>query len=367
MLFNLEATLFVLCASRLIHGCFFLGIVLTHYFMNVAVASPPYTTHTQYLRKSCPAVYPEELASSLPDWPSEPTIGCSGSSGMTTCIRNLIGTIGYLDAGHGISAGLTEVELQNEAETLQTSQAAAAKGGIEAAEGDALPDSPTDDFSQVSLLNQPGEFTWPIVQMTYIYVRKDLTTLGVEPNEQSLTVAFLKSLYDPDYDTPCIDDFGFTRVSAATRQFALDAIDTLIVNDNATEWIFEDSTTKKIIGAGDFVISKKRNNFLAVSADSLTNMAEDMQEQVTVMRQQVFEANEQILMLEAQVKDIDIDSLQGGREYTDDDDKQLKVALALSSISFILWTMAAAMWLIGLSRKTGGGGGAQEKTNDIMI
>jgi hypothetical protein len=307
---------------------------------------------TQYLRKSCPNSYPEELASSLPDWPAEPTIGCDGSAGMTTCIRSLIGTVGYLDAGHGISAGLTEVELQNEAKTVQSSQEAATKGGIEAAEGDSLPNDPTADFSEVSLLDQPGEFTWPIVQMTFIYVRKDLTFIE-NANEQSLLVAFLKSLYNDDYSGPCYDEFGFTRVSSATRQFALDAIDSLIISDNATEWIFEGDDTMKITGAGNFVLSKKRNNFLAVSTNSLTTEAEDVQEQLMRITDELYNSGEEILKLEAGLKDAEA---AVSREYTDTDDMQLKAALTLSSLSFLLWILTASMWLVGLCRKKSGGG-----------
>jgi hypothetical protein len=309
------------------------------------------------LRKSCPASYPEELASSLPDWPAEPTIGCSGSAGMTTCIRSLIGTVGYLDAGHGISAGLTEVELQNESKTVQSSQEASRKGGIEAAEGDVLPADPTDDFSDVSLLDQPGQFTWPIVQMTFIYVKKDITSLH-EPNEQSLLVAFLKSLYDNDYSSDCYDQFGFTKVSEKTKQYALDAIDSMILNETATEWIFEGDETLKITGAADFVISKKRNNFLAVSTDSLTIEAEDVQEQLFVINSQLADSGEEILKVQAGLKDAEA---AVSREFTDEDDMQLKAALALGSISFVLWMLSAMAWVVSFCRKKGGNG----KTNGM--
>jgi hypothetical protein len=275
----------------------------------------------------------------LPEWPAEPTIGCDGSAGMTTCIRNLIGTIGYIDAGHGISAGLTEVELQNESKTVQSSQEAATKKGIEAAEGDVLPTDPTADFSEVSLLDQPGEFTWPIVQMTFIYIKKDISSLH-QPNEQSLLVAFLKSLYNDDYSSPCYDEFGFTRVSEATKQYALKAIDSLILSENATEWIFEGDTTMKITGAADFVISKKRNNFLAVTTESLTIEAEDVQEQLMVINTRLANSGQ-----------------------TDTQDMQLKAALALGSISFVLWLLTAMAWVVSFCRKKG----VSNKTNDMQI
>lgn len=264
---------------------------------------------------------------------------------MTTCIRSLIGTIGYLDAGHGISAGLTEVELQNESKTVQSSQEASLKGGIEAAEGDVLPANPTDDFSEVSLLDQKGTFVWPIVQMTYIYVKKDISSLH-EPNEQSLLVAFLKSLYDIDYSSDCYDEFGFTKVSEATKQYALDAIDSMVLNETATEWIFEGDETMKITGAADFVISKKRNNFLAVSTNTLTIEAEDVQEKLMLISSQLADSDEELLKVQAGF---------------DDDDTQLKAALALGSISFVLWVLSAMAWVVSMCRKKSG----IEKTNGM--
>jgi hypothetical protein len=308
------------------------------------------TSHTQYLRKACPGSWPEALTGSKPDWPAEPTIGCQGSSGVTTCIRKKVGTIGYLDAGHGISAGLDEIQLQNEAKTVQNSQDASAKGGIEAAEGDSLPNDPTDDISSVSLLDQPGEFTWPIVQMSYIYVRKDLTYME-EPNEQSLLVAFLKAVYDDDYSSDCYKNFGFTRVSEATRTYALNAIDSLIVNDTAAEWIFE-SDTLPYEGAGNFVISTKRNNFLAVSTSSLTDMTADIEEDITSLNKQLLDAGEEILKLEAELKDFAA-LAAGNNEFTDDDAMQLKAALAMSSVSFILTLVGLVAWTVGSCRGLG--------------
>ena len=35
------------------------------------------------------------------------------------------------------------------------------------------PSDPTDDFSAVSLLDQPGERTWPISSMPFMFVRTD--------------------------------------------------------------------------------------------------------------------------------------------------------------------------------------------------
>ena len=38
-----------------------------------------------------------------------------------------------------------------------------------------MPDDPAADFSEVSLHNMPGETTWPIVAISYMYIREDQT------------------------------------------------------------------------------------------------------------------------------------------------------------------------------------------------
>lgn len=88
------------------------------------------------------------------DWSTD-TLECEGSGGVTDCIREQPGTIGYIDAGHGHNAGLEEVYLENKAGTKLTTITARNRGGIAGAADvpDLLPPSATDDFSEVSLIN----------------------------------------------------------------------------------------------------------------------------------------------------------------------------------------------------------------------
>jgi ABC-type phosphate transport system substrate-binding protein len=55
-----------------------------------------------------------------------------------------------------------------------------------------------------------GQNTWPIVAMTYIYVKKDLTFIS-DPASQSLVKAFLEAVYSDEYITQCEEEFGFVR------------------------------------------------------------------------------------------------------------------------------------------------------------
>ena len=107
---------------------------------------------TQYLRQTCPEEWPEDMVGKEIEWP-EDTQGCEGSGGMTACIRDTEGTIGYIDAGHGHDEDLQEIELQNADGNYLSSKEAKAKGGIGAAAG-AVPTSADQDFGGVNLLNR---------------------------------------------------------------------------------------------------------------------------------------------------------------------------------------------------------------------
>lgn len=293
----------------------------------------------QYFNTVCPDDWTAEATGSKPTWPvARDAMECVGSGGMTDCIRNSIGAIGYVDAGFGLSAGLVEVRLQNKDETFLTSETASNKGGISAAVGEGvLPEIPSDDFSAVSLVNKPGENTWPIVQMTFIYVRKSLL-YKTDPDEQGLLVAFLKALYDSEYSGKCYDDFGFTALSESQRQYALSAIETLIVSTEATVWTFE-TDTDLIDGAGEYVISGKRNNYLAVQEDDLEVQTLAMQRDIEILKNDLFDATEIIFKLEASAS-----------TSTETDDMQLKAALAMSSISFVFVMVALLVHAVGLCR-----------------
>ena len=86
-------------------------------------------------------------------WPSD-TMECEGSGGMTSCIRDNEGAIGYIDAGHGHEEGLVEIELQNADGTFLSSKRAGEEGGIGGAAKVGVPASADEDFSGVKLLNQ---------------------------------------------------------------------------------------------------------------------------------------------------------------------------------------------------------------------
>ena len=78
---------------------------------------------------------------------------------MTNCIRDIPGTIGYIDSGHGHDEGLVEIELQNADGFFLSSREAASRGGIGAAAA-AIPSSADADFGSVNLINRVSFCCW---------------------------------------------------------------------------------------------------------------------------------------------------------------------------------------------------------------
>jgi ABC-type phosphate transport system substrate-binding protein len=107
---------------------------------------------TKFLRTACPGSWDADMVGSKITWPAD-TEECEGSGGMTDCILEQEGTIGYIDSGHGHSEGLTEIELKNKDGNYLNSKEAAILGGIISALIDAgIPDSLDSNFGEVDLL-----------------------------------------------------------------------------------------------------------------------------------------------------------------------------------------------------------------------
>jgi hypothetical protein len=308
---------------------------------------------------------PDSLTGEFPVWPtsSDTFLNCSGSAGVTTCIEENVGAIGYIDSGHGVTAGLSEVRLRNAISGQFFSSPEATI--LEALTTDVFPDSPTDDFSAVSFLNGPGSSTWPLVLMTYLYVRTDLPAFMDSADEQALLVAFLRTFFLDDYITPCEELFGFTVMNSipAMKEYATAAIDLVeaSVSPNATKFTFE-SKTNVIGGAGPYVVSGKRKEIIDVNLNDLTSTVTDLQTQVVDIMAVaglgeggVFTG--QLAQIQSEIDDlrVDVDELlnrlnTAGVESTlqssnSNDDSQIKAALVLSSLSFVVCCVGVAAYV----------------------
>ena len=141
----------MLCPTLLIPRLTFYIPLITHH-------SPSPLPHSlspshQYLNVGCESEWKKSMVGKEVDWPSD-TMLCEGSGGMTSCIRDNEGAIGYIDAGHGHEEGLVEIELQNADGAFLSSKRAGEEGGIGGAAKVGVPASADEDFSGVKLLNQ---------------------------------------------------------------------------------------------------------------------------------------------------------------------------------------------------------------------
>lgn len=240
-----------------------------------------------YLHEACPEEWASDLVGNFIQWP-EGTVACEGSDGMANCLRDIPGAIGYIDASRGHDErGLREIMLQNRAGTFLTSLQASVQGGIgDAALSGSVPSSAEDDFSAVSFINQPGMYTWPLVGTSFAYARLDGTYVGA-PEERSLLIAFLRSLYDPSFIGQC-ERFGFTPVPNAVRDMSLAGLARAEAGlpESAPRWTFE-ADTMPLEGQGDYVISTRRRSYAGNSRHSAEDALSDAAAAIAELREQV--------------------------------------------------------------------------------
>ncbi|KAH8056976.1 hypothetical protein JL722_7200 [Aureococcus anophagefferens] len=211
---------------------------------------------TQYLAAACPEKW-TQVGSTI-DWPAA-TVAVEGSGEMSSMISSTPYAIGYIDSGHGHDDGLSEIELKNLDGTYQSSTESIARGGVQAAAEEALalgvmPSDPAADFSQVSLHNMPGEYTWPIVAVSYL-VRPDQTATGAKG---PLLKAFVEYVLSDDGQA-LLGDYNFEQAPQQVRDVGRKALEAMALAPGHEEWTFE-SATNKGAGQEDYVISAKRRS-----------------------------------------------------------------------------------------------------------
>lgn len=253
---------------------------------------------------------------------------------MTRNIRDFAYSIGYIDAGHGHSENLVEIELKNKDGNFLSSRQAMSKGGI----ADAAKDVPTDlssNFDGVNYLNKPGPNTWPIVAMSYIYVRKDISSIVENKDSQALLKAFLLSLYDDEYISEC-SEYGFSPAPTNVAETAKAAINSLEVNDDAPTFIFEGDSTQRFFGQGPYVISNKIRRYSDVNRGSQGADIKELKEKTNKAETDIKALDSAILKMSGAPTPA---AVKSGRTFTDTDYKNLMAALVLGSISFCLWVL----------------------------
>ncbi|KXZ55130.1 hypothetical protein GPECTOR_3g281 [Gonium pectorale] len=200
----------------------------------------------------------------LSNWPAtfKPT---ANSVNMSTSVANTPWSIGYMDTANGLELNLMEIAIRNKDGNYVTSQTGDISGAASALfKSDAWPKTPTRSFSSVSVLNQPGANTFPIVAMPFMLVRTDLTSRG---DSGALLLAFLTFMLDNVAQNTIAPALGFAALPAEVRQYTLDrAMPLLLVDARAKAWAFEGSK-----GSSDYVISSFAGNYESSNAQAFAD------------------------------------------------------------------------------------------------
>jgi len=216
---------------------------------------------TGYLNQKCPEHWTRGAGSTV-IWPALNSVhAVEGSPGMQAYLRDNAYSIGYLDAGHGHDFGLAEVALTNLDGQTRTSRESIALGGVADAGSQGVsqsvfPTDPSADWSAVNLYDMPGANTWPIVLVSYMYVKRDQT--ATNPKTATALKAFIDVILN-NRDSLC-QEFGFTEPSTSLRQLSLNAAATITYPPGMVAFTFETST-EPYVGMGSTVISSKRHAY----------------------------------------------------------------------------------------------------------
>ncbi|CAJ1357226.1 unnamed protein product [Effrenium voratum] len=231
-----------------------------------------------YLNKKCPSSWTLGASSSI-SWPAQANFNnVEGSPGMQSFIMGNQYAIGYLDAGHGHDFEMSEVALTNFAGMTRTSKESIALGGVaeagsQAASSNVFPVDASTDWSAVNLYDMPGDSTWPIVLVSYLYVKKDQSSTN--PKTAAALQAFIDMVIR-DGDSLAAE-FGFTSPSASLRSLSLSAASTIVYPANMVAFTSE-SSTMAYTGMGVNVISSKRHSYDIYDSDVMQEALNKLRE-----------------------------------------------------------------------------------------
>lgn len=140
---------------------------------------------TDYLSKVSPDWKTKIGQGKTVPWPIG--TGGQGNAGVASIVKSTQYSIGYVELAYAFQNKMTYAFVQNAdgnsfvEPTLDTvaADAAAASTNLPAADG---------DWSQVSIVNQPGSNSYPISTLTYVMVYKDLSIVSGETSDKSTEV-----------------------------------------------------------------------------------------------------------------------------------------------------------------------------------
>ena len=142
-------------------------------------------------------------------WPAPNTIAGKGNAGVAAGIKNLEGSIGYLNYGYVTGGKFQQASIQNKAGNFVTANAETSASG--------LAQIVLDDKLRGADPNPAGANSYPIVSLTWILAYPESTT-GVKE-----TLRYMLS----EKAQAKSDSLGYVPLPESLRQKALAAVDTI--------------------------------------------------------------------------------------------------------------------------------------------
>lgn len=175
-------------------------------------------------------------------------------------------------AGVGQSLGLMEIAIKNAAGTWLTTSsgtgwptADASAAATQLFLSGQWPTVPTNTYSSVTLINQPGNITWPITSSPFMFVRVDSTTRGAAG---PLLLALINYMLGAGQSF--LPSQGFSYVPSVVLSLVLSTSVPLIsVNNAFPSWYNETTGGNKWVGAGDSVFAQAKDTYIRNSVQTL--------------------------------------------------------------------------------------------------
>ncbi|KAG2453277.1 hypothetical protein HYH02_002600 [Chlamydomonas schloesseri] len=247
---------------------------------------------THYFNRACPSEW-SNVAGSDPAAPRTAAVASSRSVGVTTewpadtpgrwqtvqnsqeMVEQISGvpfSLGYVESGQGLNAGLSEVALRNANGTYLVSADADVAPPAFIAEQFPLANLSSPDWVRVNPVyaSRGNPRQWPLVLGTYLYVRANATFLG---DAGGLLQLFLNYMLGADV-AALMPQYFFVPFSPADRATILSGISSALSLDpsSSVAWRYE-ASTNNTFGQQNYVFSARRDSYLT---STLAGLATDV-------------------------------------------------------------------------------------------
>ncbi|PNW72590.1 hypothetical protein CHLRE_15g635067v5 [Chlamydomonas reinhardtii] len=241
---------------------------------------------THYFNKACPSQWSAVAgspATKTADVGSSRTVGVTtewpadaagrwqtvlNSQEMVEQIAGVPFSLGYVESGQGLNAGLSEVALQNANGTSLVSSDSDVAPPSFIAEQFPINNLTSADWVQVNPVyaSPSNPRQWPLVLGTYFYVRANATFLG---DAGGLLQLFLNFMLGPDV-TALMPSYFFVPFSTNDRATIASGVTSALTLDPAStvNWRYE-GATNNTFGQQNFVFSARRDSYLTTTVSSL--------------------------------------------------------------------------------------------------